>query len=448
MGPKTNKSTPSPQSASGRGGNSVSPINKSQQGTEKPHDVKRHASVGSPQSSASPQGAEAPAIGFLLVLQKLDAICSDIRDIRKEVGDLTNSLHFTQNETATIKTKLDNIEGKQKSLEKQIEKQGREISLIKKENTDLKEKLEKMEIYSRRDNLIIVGLAETEGEDTGKVAQDFFASLIKDPVHIVRCHRLGGKTDIKSPRPLIVRFLASTDRNKIWAKRFELKGRNVWMKEDFPAETEQRRQRLYPILKEAKRLGKKAQLNVDKLKIEGKTYTVDTLASLPKDLLPENISTKRAGKQVLFYGRDSKFSNFHPCTIKSDGTTYNCSEQMYQHRKALAAGDTSAASKILSATDPVEQKRLGENVTVAKTWLDNDGVSLMQKCVHAKFSQNKSLKQELATTKGLCLVECNPYDTFWSCGKKLSEDGVSPSDWRGQNKLGFCLDEVRRTLIV
>ncbi len=68
----------------------------------------------------------------------------------------------------------------------------------------------------------------------------------------------------------------------------------------------------------------------------------------------------------------------------------------------------------------------------------------MQEAAVANLSQNRNLKEKLLAIVGLCHVECNPYDTFWSSGLKLGETGKTPSNWIGQNKLGACLDDTGR----
>ena len=79
---------------------------------------------------------------------------------------------------------------------------------------------------------------------------------------------------------MIVRFQTFRDRNKLWNKLFELEGRTGWMKEDFPNEIEQKRQRLYPIMKDS------------------------------GTLKPQSLCSKRTEKCIGFCGRDSVFVTF------------------------------------------------------------------------------------------------------------------------------------------
>ena len=64
--------------------------------------------------------------------------------------------------------------------------------------------------------------------------------LNSENITIDKCHRLGPKT-IGRPRPIIAKFVFYKQRELIWANKKNLKGSDVIVKEDFPAEIEQRR---------------------------------------------------------------------------------------------------------------------------------------------------------------------------------------------------------------
>ena len=102
------------------------------------------------------------------------------------------------------------------------------------------------------------------------------------------------------------------------------------MKEDLPMEVENRRSRLYQIMKAAKKNNHKAKMIADKLIIDGVQYKVDTLDKFPTHLQPPNLATKISEKAILFYGKDSYLSNFFPAPFILDGKTFLCSEQ-YLH---------------------------------------------------------------------------------------------------------------------
>ena len=67
---------------------------------------------------------------------------------------------------------------------------------------------------------------------------------------------------------------------------------------------------------------------------------------------------------------------------------------------------------------------------------------------HSKFTQNADLKATLFATAGTTLVEASPYDRIWGVG--LAEDDLRIRDrkkWRGQNRLGEILTQLREDLM-
>ena len=71
----------------------------------------------------------------------------------------------------------------------------------------------------------------------------------------------------------------------------------------------------------------------------------------------------------------------------------------------------------------------------------------MEAAIRAKFEQNEHLRTELVNTGKKTLVNCNPYEIFWSCGLKITnDDAKNQTKWKGLNNLGTLLCSVRETL--
>ena len=87
----------------------------------------------------------------------------------------------------------------------------------------------------------------------------------------------------------------------LWNCRSKLKGSQIFLQEDFPAEIEQRRRKLYPIYKEAKKTRNNIFLVADKLIIDGMRYTTENLENLPGDLQLKYLATRISDKTVMFY---------------------------------------------------------------------------------------------------------------------------------------------------
>lgn len=149
---------------------------------------------------------------------------------------------------------------------------------------------------------------------------------------------------------------------------------------------------------------------------------------------------------LLFHGGWP--SQWHPSTFKIDGVSYNCAEQWMMAEKARIFKDSRTRSKIMSASHPRDQKRLGRQVAGfnAEAWEKRcrDIVFIGNM---AKFSQNDDLRKALIDTVGLRIVEASLSDKIWGIGLAADDPkAVIPRLWRGTNWLGQALERVRTEL--
>lgn len=153
---------------------------------------------------------------------------------------------------------------------------------------------------------------------------------------------------------------------------------------------------------------------------------------------------------TFFYKTRNPFSNWYPAEfVDIDGNEYNCSEQFMMAEKARCFDDQETLKRILSSSDPKEQKELGRKVKNfdSKIWDINARDAVYRGC-KLKFTQNNDLLEELLSTKGTLLVEASPYDKIWGIG--LAEDNPlihDPKNWQGKNWLGEVLTILRDDLL-
>ncbi|KAK2152166.1 hypothetical protein LSH36_338g05013 [Paralvinella palmiformis] len=88
----------------------------------------------------------------------------------------------------------------------------------------------------------------------------------------------------------------------------------------------------------------RASLTKDKLKIEGKVFTINDL-----DKLPEKVNM----------------------ASKLDKVTYSSVEQYSQRTKALMIQDNSKAAEIILTRDPMIIKSIGDTIPTTQMWTDN-----------------------------------------------------------------------------
>lgn len=321
----------------------------------------------------------------------------------------------------------------------------------------LQDKLLKLEAHSRRSNVIIKGLSEVRGESyvdcRNKVLNVLAASGINlHPRSIDRAHRLGPvHSNSKYPRPMIVKFLHSQDREWVIEHGTLIRQKtNCIVSEDFPDEIKENRKLLEPIATAAKFQKQSVKLSVDKLIINKKVYTVNNLDKLPESLNPEKVSTPTRGNKTAFFSKQSPLSNMHPSVMTVGKTKFSSNEQFYVYSKAKRFHDDEAAADVLKMTDPVAIKRRGKNIANYdnKIWKD-DRVGVMKTGLLHKFRQNSHLKNFLLQTENNILIEASAHDKFWGCGLSLHNRKLwDHNSWLGkaENKLGELLVEVRQLL--
>ena len=161
----------------------------------------------------------------------------------------------------------------------------------------------------------------------------------------------------------------------------------------------------------------------------------------------------------LFYSNNTIYSNFYPATFTDPqlkfpcGSVYHNSQEFsfvhveqYMHAcKALLFKDDETLDRILSATDPMETKKLGREVAGFEddVWCSVARDIVTRGC-WLKFSQNEVLWQQMERTEGRTFVECAPRDRRWGIGLGTKNPlCVNRNKWRGLNWLGECLDATR-----
>jgi ribA/ribD-fused uncharacterized protein len=118
------------------------------------------------------------------------------------------------------------------------------------------------------------------------------------------------------------------------------------------------------------------------------------------------------------------------------------------YAKAMLFDDHDTASKILAASLPREQKRLGRAVRGFDnaSW-ERCRESIMFVGCREKFRQNAELAAVLRDTGSSVLVEASPYDRIWGVGLGETDPRLADSsNWQGLNLLGKTLMRVRDVL--
>ena len=388
---------------------------------------------------------------------KFDALSERILDDVKEAKTLAKEAHDI---ALAAKAANEKLEEKVVRLEQSLFEVKNKNNGLAQENTRLHKRCDDQESYSRRENLVIRGVAEAENEDDAackQIARDFFVQNLglsnadAGSIILERCHRLGKQLHFRK-RPIIVRFKHYADREMIWSKRSQLRNKSVSIHENFATEVEFRRRLLYPILSAAKKSGKyeRCFLNGDVLKINGKDYTVSNLCDLPHDLHPSTFGVKENDQCIVFGGIHSPYyfmSNFYNAPTTYRNIVFDDVEHAYQYAKAMHFKDIDSSDNILCAKTPSMAKHIGSKVKnfKVKEW-SSVREDIMLELLRSKFAPNSDIANKLVTTSGKSLAEAGQSDTY-SIGMFISHKDVFKTDKWAKNLLGKLLMKVRQELI-
>ena len=206
--------------------------------------------------------------GEMTVLQMLR---SEIRELKDGMNNVLSAVDVIRDE---IREKFSGFEARFTAVEEKLESQCDEVRRLKvgmgvyeERMRDMEEKLIDHEARSRRNNLILHGVAESESanEDCVKVAAAIFLDKcrIKENLSIQRAHRLGGKRARTTgqappkPRPIIVNFLDFNHKERAREGKRHLPP-GIHVAEDLPLPIRQARKQLMPEMHAAKQAGKRA----------------------------------------------------------------------------------------------------------------------------------------------------------------------------------------------
>lgn len=199
----------------------------------------------------------------------ISSLNARLDEVVKTVSSIKTSLEYSQQE-------IDDLKPLQIKLNKAEQTMGQL-------NDDLKEqqvKAEYLENQSRRNNLRINGIEETEGE-TWAEAEEKVKQAIKNKldidVEIERAHRVERrknkqrKENDNKPRTIVCKLRDWKQRETILRKARKEKPEGLFVSEDLALATLRKREPLIPKLKAAKEAGKIAYFVLDRLIIKDRS---------------------------------------------------------------------------------------------------------------------------------------------------------------------------------
>ena len=199
---------------------------------------------------------------------RLDTVVGTVAELKtrlnicqKDTKEFKQSLEFSQkdiDELKPCKTKLAEIEDDIEDIYDSIDYH--------------MDKLEYLENQSRRNNIRIDGILEEENESrdtTEEKVKKFLAEKLnpEEALHVERAHLVGRVVSgsRRRPRTIVCKLRDFKQKEKILKMTRRIKPVGLYLNEDLAKETLDKREEQRPKLEEAKRNGKVAYFELDKL---------------------------------------------------------------------------------------------------------------------------------------------------------------------------------------
>ena len=185
-----------------------------------------------------------------LISENFDITMTEIKKVQSDINELKASLEHTETKAvAKAEKKVEELQEQINELwDYQVDPE--RLELTEREIVDLEDR-------SQRKNLRIDGIIEEENETWDECEQEV-QSLIKDKLGIAenivieRAHRIkkkGNSDNPGKPRTIVFRFLNYKDKTNILKNAKKLKGKNIFINEDFSHETMELRKELWEKVK-------------------------------------------------------------------------------------------------------------------------------------------------------------------------------------------------------
>ena len=353
----------------------------------------------------------------------------DIDDIQKKIDSIQTDQTTTE-QMKNTQAKIDELTMKIQELTRVQTAQGK--------------KQEDLEFHSRKLNVVFEGVILAEQQS----CKDTIESIIARHMHLDMAgavdiaHTLGPRTQGET-QPIIVRFRSVTDKSRVLENASILRDHDIYVRPDFPKSISDRRAYLAKSLRAAKATDSEARLFRDKLRFNNRMYTVENIHEAP---IGDEKHTLYTDTQVRFYGYRSPFSNFFKSDFTLNRNRYICVEQALQAARAYRHNDRLTWTRIMRETNPVTMKRLGKRYSPRSEEEQRAEQQFLLEAVNQKFQQSNVLKQKLADTGTKIMMECNPYDNFYSTGCKITDNNLDTLAFQGQNVMGVILQQVREKI--
>jgi uncharacterized coiled-coil protein SlyX len=189
-------------------------------------------------------------------------------------------LHAIEKMTEALGARIGNLEDTVSAQAEEISELQDQLRLERDTSRSLSLQVDELVNRSMRENLVFSGVAQEDDTESPEVSerkiQEVLAKIDVTGVVIDRAHRAFRRPQGSTRAVNIIARIPSTkDRDKISQNRRKLAGSNIYINEQFSKRVNEARFHLRKLQREARGNGKRTIMNMDKLRIENKTYMFD-----------------------------------------------------------------------------------------------------------------------------------------------------------------------------
>lgn len=282
--------------------------------------------------------------------QSMLSVSSRVRSLETQTTELNKKLLECETSCQGVGNLFDEVEEQTKSNTRNIihhDSRIKKLETFEKQpaqNQDqhideinrLKDSILDLQCRSMKNNLIFTGISYSKFENCEQKLRNFlYEELeIEYPVGFGNVHRFG-KKGRNGARPIVARFIYRREFEDVLRNAFKLRGKPVSIHEQFPAEIENRRKQLYPVMKQAKRDGKMATMTRDKLFIDGERYMpINEMVNHPPQ------TQDRAGKHSV---ENRANTGYRDAIMTPPNNNQNSGKRPYKRQRAGSSPGNSSA---------------------------------------------------------------------------------------------------------
>lgn len=244
-------------------------------------------------------------------------LTTDVKAVESKYGEMETNIQGLSNVFDDIKEKCHKHTEEVGNLNDRISRLEKELRDIPARNANtppdikyLRDTVLDLQCRSMKNNLIFTGLAYRQSENCEQKLRDLIYEELGIEQHIEfgNVHRFG-KIGRNGVRPIVARFIYHHQLKLVLTNAYKLWRTAFGVHEQFPAKIVERRQKLYPVMNEARRNGKRTSMVRDRLYIEGKLYTTDDnddMEIVTNNLRDATVTPQRQDRDQRRPGRPSK----------------------------------------------------------------------------------------------------------------------------------------------